>query len=1251
MTDSVKLRVRTVAAISLAAFSLFLCETSQADRTDFIVNTDGGAVEQNDPRIAVAPDGSFAIVWTDKREGANDVYLQRFDTAGFPINDNIKINDDLPPEWQAQPSLAVDLSSQYGAVWQDFRTDGYPSNPDIFYVPLDTSVTPVGGNTNVTPGYQAWSRENPDISLSAWGAGVVVWADRQSGNWDIFGQLIGSDGSLLGSSFVVNDDGGTAQQHSPRVSTAAAGWFVVTWYDDRLGNDDIFVQRFDAGGNALGVNVRVNSDSGTKRQTFPDVATDGEGNFTVVWLDYRNGAYPSNPDIYGAKFDTNMTSATGNMRLNTDTTTRAQKYPAIGADRMGNVGIVWSDSTSPTWRIMGQMIDVDGLVREVDFVADTSGDSTKMKPDIALDGTHRYVTWVDRRNGNYDIFASIARYNDPELVVSPTSLDFEMEHGGGVPPVQYVSVEHAGYNRLGFKAFSYNNWISITPPAGETPDSVGVTMASDTLISGTYIGTIMFIDTINHDSSALVAVRLEVESAVLELSAASVSVTTLEGMDTTVTCSVEITNVGVGILDWNASESVSWVELTESSGTAPSTLEVQVNSIGMSAGNYAAAVTIESYGADNSPATLYVLLSVRNDIPLIHVEPQTMSLSSHEPGVLDTFVVLENHGGGVADWEAFPQHDWLVLDHYQGANDDVVVLSIDPSGLVPGTWDTYVDFVDGSAFNGSTRLDLELEYIEDFVDTVGTSPTNVAPYAEGTTAITIVATSNVAELFVPYHYDPTAIVVDSFVFGSGLPLHMDKIYQDDVAQAAFSIRLTSMIPDMSLGLGDYLLGNVYFTAVTDGVTTSLDTLNNDSLYPRIETVSGTMRTPVTISGDIQIEELIEPDYADTVRIAPANLLPFEHGSAQMSLSVTSDLYELFVPYSYNPNAIVVDSFVFSSSLPVFMDNSHQIDTETAMLSIEIASMIPGFFVGPGQYVVGEVYFTAVDNGLTTSLNTVNNSLLYPYTISVYGTELTPTTINGTIQIEKLIEPDFVDTVRIEPTNVVPDEQGVALMTLSVISQISELFLPYHYTQTEMVVDSFVFGSSLPAFMDQTYSINEGEQLFSLSFSSTDSEEYLASGNYILGEVHFTAVGDGITTGLDKYDNGSVYPYIMTFLGSELTPITINGEIEISSSTPVYGTVPDQLPQEVSLGQNYPNPFNAGTVIDYELPRRGLVRLEVYNILGRLVDVLVNDVHSAGCHSVSWDAQIDGGHEAPSGIYFYRLVGENFTAVGKMALVR
>ena len=78
------------------------------------------------------------------------------------------------------------------------------------------------------------------------------------------------------------------------------------------------------------------------------------------------------------------------------------------------------------------------------------------------------------------------------------------------------------------------------------------------------------------------------------------------------------------------------------------------------------------------------------------------------------------------------------------------------------------------------------------------------------------------------------------------------------------------------------------------------------------------------------------------------------------------------------------------------------------------------------------------------------------------------------------------------------------------------------------------------------------------------------------------------------------------------------------------------PESFELHANYPNPFNAATEIEYSLNAPGKVRLDVFNILGRHVSTLIDQIESAGRHTVRWDASGVG-----SGVYFYRLrVGDD-----------
>lgn len=75
----------------------------------------------------------------------------------------------------------------------------------------------------------------------------------------------------------------------------------------------------------------------------------------------------------------------------------------------------------------------------------------------------------------------------------------------------------------------------------------------------------------------------------------------------------------------------------------------------------------------------------------------------------------------------------------------------------------------------------------------------------------------------------------------------------------------------------------------------------------------------------------------------------------------------------------------------------------------------------------------------------------------------------------------------------------------------------------------------------------------------------------------------------------------------------------------------EIPDQYYLSQNYPNPFNPVSKINFGLPRQGFVSLKVYNVLGNVVAVLVNESRSTGSYEVNFD-----GSNFPSGIYFYDL---------------
>jgi len=99
--------------------------------------------------------------------------------------------------------------------------------------------------------------------------------------------------------------------------------------------------------------------------------------------------------------------------------------------------------------------------------------------------------------------------------------------------------------------------------------------------------------------------------------------------------------------------------------------------------------------------------------------------------------------------------------------------------------------------------------------------------------------------------------------------------------------------------------------------------------------------------------------------------------------------------------------------------------------------------------------------------------------------------------------------------------------------------------------------------------------------------------------------------------------------------------------PVGVTNPtSEIPNSYSLSQNYPNPFNPTTKINFALPKQGLVTLRIYDVLGREVRTLVNEVKSAGQYSVDFNAS-----EFSSGVYFYKLESGTFSEIKRMMLIK
>jgi len=155
------------------------------------------------------------------------------------------------------------------------------------------------------------------------------------------------------------------------------------------------------------------------------------------------------------------------------------------------------------------------------------------------------------------------------------------------------------------------------------------------------------------------------------------------------------------------------------------------------------------------------------------------------------------------------------------------------------------------------------------------------------------------------------------------------------------------------------------------------------------------------------------------------------------------------------------------------------------------------------------------------------------------------------------------------------------------------------------------------------------------------------------------------TGLGKHESVEIYDnpvFTITMknriekdleLSFDYTLRNITGEIIETNS--VSQTLVGMIPQDFTLSNNYPNPFNSSTVIEYAIPEKSNVSVEIYDLRGYKVHSLVDSPHEAHYYRRLWNAKDDNGRLVASGLYFMRIVavGETrtFTKTKKMVMIR
>jgi hypothetical protein len=198
------------------------------------------------------------------------------------------------------------------------------------------------------------------------------------------------------------------------------------------------------------------------------------------------------------------------------------------------------------------------------------------------------------------------------------------------------------------------------------------------------------------------------------------------------------------------------------------------------------------------------------------------------------------------------------------------------------------------------------------------------------------------------------------------------------------------------------------------------------------------------------------------------------------------------------------------------------------------------------------------------------------------------------------------------------------------------------------------------------------------FWDVNKNNIVDAGDRLLKEALFTGISAGSQVVFDtlKFKITDTVRHVILTIKTKSTAVAThtldcgmtNNQHAVSYYTTLaqptnfpFGTITgtninNEIPLVFSLSQNYPNPFNPTTLITYTLKEKSLVRVKVFDAIGREVAVLINNLRDAGTHRIEFDANFHKG--LSSGIYFYKMEALNpgnnalmFSDIKKMVLVK
>lgn len=305
-------------------------------------------------------------------------------------------------------------------------------------------------------------------------------------------------------------------------------------------------------------------------------------------------------------------------------------------------------------------------------------------------------------NGPQTVAVTLTVTAAPTISLSTNTATFSYQIGAAAPAPQSVSVTTSTPG-LTFGATSDMPWLSVTPASGTTPGSLAISLNTASLTTpGTFTGHITVTAAGTSNSPQIITVTANVTSAPnIQASPSALSFAFQLGGAQPATQTLNITSSGTP-LNFTATGNSSWLVVT-GGGTTPGTVNVDINTSGLTAQTYTGAITIAAPGSGNGSVIVPVTLTVSN-LPTLSANPSVLSFTSASGGSAPAAqnVAVTTTSGAIAYTVAAATTSggtWLTVAPTSGTTPGSFSASVAPGSLAVGTYSGSISITAGGTSN------------------------------------------------------------------------------------------------------------------------------------------------------------------------------------------------------------------------------------------------------------------------------------------------------------------------------------------------------------------------------------------------------------------------------------------------------------------------------------------------------------------------------------------------------------------------